>query len=241
MLVSLSSKSLGWIIAILLIAILVAPMRANSQNTLENAKTSEQSEKIERDRINRERTAANQELEQQRKACYQKLAVTSCLNEARDTHSEKTRDLKRQEVALNDVQRKRAAAERIRMIDERNSPQAQQALAERRGRALAATAEREKAQADKKSSRQAKEAAAASKPAAQEKGSSQQSQPSGKPRNQPSPKLAPEQRPSQTDKMAKNREQAAAREQALEKRRAEALQREANRKKPAAASLPIPN
>ncbi len=216
-------------------------MRANAQNSIENTLTNQQVVQAERDRIKSERDVATQMLEQQRAACYQKLAVTPCLNEARDAHNEKTRDLKRQEVALNDAQRKRAAADRLRIIEERNSPQAQQTLAERRGRALAASAEREQAQQAKQNSRPTKQTntPAASDSTAQ--AAPKQAKPTGVLNPQPSPKTAPTKRPDQAAKIEKNRQQAAAREKAAEMRRAEALQREAKRKKTAAAPLPIPD
>ncbi len=236
-------RSLLKSIAIYLIALCAVSMSAVAQNGSGNIASTKQAEQMEHDRIKRERMAATLELEQQRQACYQKLAVTPCLNEARDQHNEKTRDLKRQEVALNDEQRKGAAADRQRALDERNSPQVQLEQAQRRGRALEASGKREEDRAQRQSTKQT---AAASAPTSPEKSASatQPKQPSanaaqGKPPQQLAPKLAPADRPGQAAKMEKSRLQAAEREKAAEQRRAEAKQREAKRKKPAAAPLPL--
>jgi colicin import membrane protein len=234
------AHSLSMRIALCLTAFCVVSLQAIAQNSAENSATSMQSEKIERERIQRERATAMQNLEQQRKACYQKLAVTPCLDDARDVHTEKERDLKRQEVALNDAKRRRAAAARLKAIDDRNSPQSQQALAERRGRALAESAKREQAQADKQSSRQIETSDAAAKPTIAQNGAFKPSQPSTQPASLSMPKLAPEQRSGQAAKMEKSRKEAAQRERAAQLRGTQALEREAKRKKPATA-LPIPN
>lgn len=231
--------------AILLIALCAVSMPVIAQKSIENSADAKQVEQFERTRINIERTAAEKTLAERRKDCYQKLAATPCLNEARDVHREKTQDLKRQAVALSDVQRKRAAADRLKMIDQRNSPQAQLDEAQRRGNALASSKKRDVSQAQRKTDRDAKQreliatlgvpgngdasvAAAPAKPL-----------PTGTPRKQPPLKLKPELRPGQDEKMAKSREQFKQREKAAEMRRAEAVQREAKQKKPAAAGLPI--
>jgi hypothetical protein len=225
---------------IFLIALCAYSMQAAAQNASQKAEeTAEQ--RVERERIVRERTELTQNLEKNRQACYQKLAATPCLNEARDTHNEKMRDLKRQEVALNDAQRKRAAADRLQAIDERNSPKAQQKIAEQRGRALAASERREASQKLRESSRAAKQAAAAKFPAATapaEVAAPSKPTPQGKPRTPPQGKQA---KAPNADQIERNRQQAAQREQALAERRAKAQDREAKRKKPAAKPLPLPN
>jgi colicin import membrane protein len=236
------TRSLLKSIAIYLIAACAFSMTATGQNAPQKA-IEKADEQAERTRIKSERAKLNESLAQQRQACYQKLAVTPCLNEARDQNNEKMRDLKRQEVALNDVQRKRAAADRVKALDERNSPEAQLKRAQDRGKAMDAAAKREESRAERQASREAKQAQAANVPQAakEPKPEGASPAPQGKPRQQPAAKLAPEQRPGQAAKMEKSRRQAAEREKAAEMRRAEALQREAKRKKPAAAALPIPD
>ncbi len=227
-----------------LIACYAVSTNAVSQNGSEVAVEGKQMEQVERDRIKRERAAATQELAEQRKACYQKLAVTPCLNEARDQHSEKTRDLKRQEVALNDVTRKRAAAERLQVIDKRNSPEAQLEQAERRGKALQASQKRDTTRVDRQLSREAKQAQQAAKTPAQSASGDvtstpkQASHPAHKPRD---PQLTSEQRAKEAARAAQRREQAAKREKDSLANQQKLQQREAQRKKPPASGLSIPN
>lgn len=237
--------------AIIYIAACAGSITARAQNTSESI---QQQEQAERQRINGERASLKTQLEKQRQACYQKLAVTSCLNEARDLHNDKMRDLKRQEVALNDVQRKRAAADRVGAVDERNSPQAQQNVAERRGRAMAAAEKREEDRAQRERSREAKLAgsanasagaasgpdAAASKTAALQAAEPQAAAPQGQARVERPAKKAADEGARDAAKMARSRQQAAAREKAAAERRAKAQEREAKRKKPAAKPLAMP-
>jgi colicin import membrane protein len=228
------------LLTIFLIALCAYSMPAIAQNTSQKAEEMAE-QNAERARILRERKELTQNLEKDRQACYQKLAVTPCLNEARDAHNEKMRDLKRQEVALNNAQRKRAAADRLQAIDERNSPEAQQKIAEQRGRALEAAERREASQKLRESSRAAKQAAAANKPNTSEPAdgaSTSTPKPQGNPRMQPKVKQAQTPDAAQIEH---NRQQAAQREKDLAERRAKAQEREANRKKPAAKPLPIPN
>ncbi len=230
-------------IAMICIALCTGYTTARAQNEPKNAASEEQAE---RQRIGAERGALKKTLEQQRQACYQKLAVTPCLNEARDQHNDKMRDLKRQEVALNDTQRKRAAADRLRAVDDRNSPQAQQNVAERRGRALEASGKREEERTQRDISREAKIAASASAPIAPNAFAPDRAAPKAAllPQNparaQRSAKTPVGERPGHAAKMERSRQQAAQREKAAAERRANAQEREAKRKKPAAQALPTP-
>ncbi|MDB5753297.1 MAG: hypothetical protein JWP65_3718, partial [Ramlibacter sp.] len=98
---------------------------------------------VERQRIGAERAAADAAFEAREKACYGKFGVNDCLDAARRRRNEAVADLRRQEVALNDAERKRRAAERLQDIDARAAAQRQQQAAERRQRALVAQQERE--------------------------------------------------------------------------------------------------
>ena len=230
-----------WLNAISLIAFCAVSTAATAQNASQvNAeKTDEQTERI---RIKSERAALAQSLDQQRQACYQKLAVTPCLNAARDEHNEKMRDLKRQEIALNDAQRKRAAADRVKALDARNSPEVQLQRAQDRGKALDASGRREGDRAQKQAARESRLAEAAKAAQTEKQAKPKAAVPSaqGKPRPQSTTKIAPAQRAGQAERMAKSREQAAKREQDAAERRAKVAEREAKRKKPPAAGLPIP-
>jgi colicin import membrane protein len=242
MMMRLFSVAVPKLNALVLIALCAVFMPAIAQNSPQN--TSQRADEAaehnaERARITRERAELKQTLEKNRQACYQKLAVTPCLNDARDANNEKMRDLKRQEVALNDLQRKRAAADRMRAIDEKNSPQAQQALAERRGKALQATERREQSRLQRENSRQAKQSAAEAASSDKPSQSSPKAAPApqGKPRAEPKEKAAKE---VDAAKVQRHREQAAQREKEAAERRANAQEREAKRKKPAAKPLPVP-
>ena len=231
--------------AIFIVALCAVSTGVRAQKVIENSADIKQIEQTERARIGAERLLATKTLAEQRAACYQKFAVTPCLNEARDVHREKTQDLKRQEVALNDARRKRVAADQLAAIEKRNSPQAQLGVAQRRGKALEATKKREESQAARQDQREAKQrersaaaAATSSKISDAKDTVPAKPQPTGKPREVPPAKVKPELRPGQAEKMAKSQQQAAQREKAAEMRRAEAVQREAKRKKPPAAGLP---
>ena len=220
-------------------------MPARGQKQPENEAATQQTiwqESAERTRIASERAALISAYEAQRSACYQKLAVSDCLTQARDAHNDQMRDLKRQDVALNDVQRKRKAAERMRAVDERNSPESQLKLSERRGRAIEEAKQREINRAERQTTREAKskEATTGAQASGTEPPTKEPIQNTKMPRSERQPKLPVEQRPGQAEKAAKSQQAAAQRERDEAKRRAKAEQREVNRKKPAAAGLPVP-
>lgn len=234
-----------WRIAIIFIAFSACFIRANAQNQPENPLSNGAlAEQIERQRIAQERSSLKAQLAQQRQSCYQELAVNACLNEARDQHNEKTRDLKRQEVSLNDAQRKRAGADRLRAIEERNSPEAQLKQAQQRGTALESSAKREQQRQEREISRQAK------RNMATQTGSQTISQDMETPKPEaklaaPSSALQPAlPKPSQSAPDAANaerkRQNAAQREKEAQERRARMQDREAKRKKPLSAPLPTP-
>jgi colicin import membrane protein len=60
-----------------------------------------------------------------RGACYQRFAVNDCLLDSRRARREVMADLRRQEVSLNDAQRKRRAAEQLLRSDEKRLARAQ--------------------------------------------------------------------------------------------------------------------
>jgi colicin import membrane protein len=234
----------NWQVAIVSIALYAGSMPASAQNLPENTNANSAAglqEQAERTRIASERAGLLSAYQTQQQACYQKLAVTPCLTQARDEHNEKMRDLKRQEVALDDVQRKRKAAERMRIIDERNSPEAQLKEAERRGRAIEQAKQRESNRVEKEQEREAKKMdASAVSPIREEAAPKPAITAQGKSSKAAETKLPPEQRPGQAAKSAQSQQAAAQREKAAQERKEKAEQREAQRKKPASASLPVP-
>ena len=77
----------------------------------------------ERARIASERARVEAEFEQAHRACYARFAVNDCISDARATRREQLADLRRQELALNDAERRRRGEERLRDIESRTPPQ----------------------------------------------------------------------------------------------------------------------
>lgn len=76
---------------------------------------------VERLRIEQERAAEMLRQQGVESACYQRFAVNDCLIQSRVKHREVLSDLKRQEVQLNDRERRFRAAEQLRRIEEKVS------------------------------------------------------------------------------------------------------------------------
>jgi len=111
----------------------------------------------ERSRIAAERSKAEVDFRAQEKLCYRKFAVTECLNSAKARRREMLANLRRQELSLNDAQRKRKGAERLEDIDQR-SLEKQQHEAEQRQKALAGQDDRQARAAQQAEGRAATEA-----------------------------------------------------------------------------------
>lgn len=73
----------------------------------------------ERARIAAERTRINARFAQEEKACHQRFAVNDCLNRNLAWQRAELAELRRQEIVLNDDERRRRAAERIDTLDEK--------------------------------------------------------------------------------------------------------------------------
>lgn len=74
---------------------------------------------VERARLSRERARIEAEYQSQERACYARFAVSDCVGKANARRRQGLADLRRQEVALNDMERKRKAMERHRAVQER--------------------------------------------------------------------------------------------------------------------------
>ena len=122
---------------LLCVAMLAAalPARAQTDTAIE----------VERGRIAAERSEADAWLASQEVACYRIFAVNDCLKAARSQRRERLSDLRRQELSLNEAQRKRRSADRLRSIEERNSAQKQEDVAVQRAEAV--TRQQDKKQA----------------------------------------------------------------------------------------------
>lgn len=79
----------------------------------------------ERARLKAGREQAEAQFRAQEQACYRKFAVNDCLSAARAKRRTAVDDLRRQEIALNDAERKRKAAERRQAIDDKAQAQRQ--------------------------------------------------------------------------------------------------------------------
>jgi hypothetical protein len=89
----------------------------------------------ERERIAQVRQQEEARFAGQEAACYQRFAVNDCLREVRVRRRAVLEDLRRQEVLINDAERKRRGAAQIKRLEERSSAQAQQEEANRRAAA----------------------------------------------------------------------------------------------------------
>lgn len=172
----------------------------------------------ERGRIQAERKAIEARSTTEQTACYQKFAVNDCIGASRAVRRTALADLRRQEVALNDAERKRKGTLQIQRMEQRESADTQEKEAKRRERSKTqtvtreATAERKQHEAvTPKTPRSPRDPAAGRKsPAAVEAAAAEE-----------------------RDRFRRKQEEAAA-------HRAQTIQRQAERKKPLAKPLPEP-
>jgi hypothetical protein len=101
----------------LLLALLLVTTGASAQ--VGTPPTVQQAEAMERARIRDTRAAAQARFDAQEAQCYQRFAVNDCLADARLARRELLADLRRQELSLNDAQRKRRAAEQLLRSDDK--------------------------------------------------------------------------------------------------------------------------
>ncbi|GAC1532124.1 MAG: hypothetical protein NVS2B4_11860 [Ramlibacter sp.] len=78
----------------------------------------------ERARIGAERSRIESEFQAQRKACYARFAVTGCIEDAKSSRNALLGELRRQEIALNDAQRKARSADRVKELERKQDDQA---------------------------------------------------------------------------------------------------------------------
>jgi len=90
----------------------------------------------ERERIGAERAKLEAGFLVEDAACYKKFAVNNCLSDVNTRRREAMADLRRQEILLNDEERRIKGAEQIRKTEEKSSPEKQQEAADRRAKAL---------------------------------------------------------------------------------------------------------
>ncbi|MBA2675030.1 hypothetical protein, partial [Ramlibacter sp.] len=107
----------------------------------------------ERARISGERKQVEERFASEEKACRAKFAVTDCLNDAKARRRDAVGELRRQELTLNEADRKRKAAERLREIDQKQSAAQQQRQADKRAESVKDQQQREARAAEKAAKR----------------------------------------------------------------------------------------
>ncbi|MCB2028358.1 MAG: hypothetical protein KDH18_06620 [Rhodoferax sp.] len=99
----------------LALAALAPPLAAQSDTD----RVLELREAQQREWIEQTRARYQAEFRKQEIACYQRFAVNDCLQDSRRTERELMADLRRQEILINDAQRKRRAARQLLRTDEK--------------------------------------------------------------------------------------------------------------------------
>jgi hypothetical protein len=90
----------------------------------------------QRARISAERTRLEAGFAAENAVCYEKFAVNNCLDKISARRRQAMAELRRQEILLNDEERKRRGEEQIRKTREKSSPEKLQEAAERRAKAV---------------------------------------------------------------------------------------------------------
>jgi hypothetical protein len=103
----------------------------------------------ERTRIAAERKQVDVVYNQGEAACYQKFTLNDCMDKVRAQRRKSLADLQRQEVALNDAQRRRKGAEQMQRAEQKASALNQQQAADRRAKAREELAGKQQKSAEK--------------------------------------------------------------------------------------------
>lgn len=105
-----------WVVLLLPSVVAQAPQDVQDIEDVARLRDSEERERIRRTRANEQARFALLEAR-----CYERFAVNDCLAKLRSHKRELMGDLRRQEISLNDAQRKRRATEQLLRSDERAS------------------------------------------------------------------------------------------------------------------------
>ena len=89
---------------------------------------------VQRAAINAERVIIDEGVRNESAACYEKFAVNNCLGKVNTRRREAMAALRRQEISLNDQERKIKGAKQIRRTEDKSSLESQQEAAVRRTR-----------------------------------------------------------------------------------------------------------
>ncbi|MEJ5988745.1 hypothetical protein WG902_02010 [Ramlibacter sp. PS3R-8] len=188
---------------------------------------------VQRERIKAERAAVESRFSEEQKACRAKFAVTDCMRRVTGERNSRLAELRRQENAVNDMERRRREEQRQRDLAERQA-QKERDDEKRRERAAGEQKEREERAAALEKKRAA-EAARASQPQA-ERAPKGPSGPQGSPRKQ----VLPDPSGPTPEEAAKNRQDYEQRLREAEAHKAVVRARNAKRSRPAASALPVP-
>jgi colicin import membrane protein len=114
----------------------------------------------EKARIAAERARLEAGFKAEEAACYRRFLVNACLEEIRPRRSEAMAELRRQEISINEADRKAKGADQIQKIEEKSSGERQQQRADQEQKALQETARRierneERVQAQGKTAKEA--------------------------------------------------------------------------------------
>ena len=206
-----------WTVRLAAVVLVLSPLGAWAQEEATD-KAAAQARTAERARINEARSVLQTETQARERACYQQFSVNACLSEARAKRRAALAELQRQEIVLNDQERKERAA-----------------------KALAGQAEREATHAEKAQEAAAKPAhvpqAKAPMPAASAAEQAQRAQTAAERRAAETARKQVQHAGKVADE-AENTRRFEAKQSQAQKRREDRARREAQATKPAAAPLP---
>jgi hypothetical protein len=97
------------------------------------AQTSNDAERL---RISKERAVLEAGFNREDAACYRKFLVNNCLDEVKVRRQEAFTDLRRQEISIDDQERKARGADQLQKTEDKASLEKQQAEADRRAQAM---------------------------------------------------------------------------------------------------------
>jgi colicin import membrane protein len=181
----------------------------------------------ERARISAERARLEAGFLAEDAECYKKFAVNSCLGKVNERRREALGDLRRQELLLNDEERRIRGSDQIRKTEEKQSPEKLQEAADQRAKAVKdyeSRLEREKKKVEDRAAAKAGEQGKSEASANRLKGSQEKSQAKGEKQT-----AAAEEARRFNDKQKQ-----------AEERRAQHEKERLKETKPPAKSLPLP-
>ncbi len=138
---------------ILLLLLSALALAVHAQLPLAAAPASVPMADVERTRINNARARLEAGFVTEEIACYKKFLVNRCLDEIKPRRRDAMADLRRQEVLLDELDRKARAAEQILKTEEKSSLEKQQDAADRRATSLKDFDDRMERDAQKKADR----------------------------------------------------------------------------------------